>query len=363
MNENPRLCAECKWHVLDLRSHRCSNPVVNARNPSFLAGIEPSGEWCSTARAAGWFMPCGIKGKLWEPIASPQSLRPQSPPPILTDAIGIPAMTAKKPRKSIHRYSWVRDIPDPLRDHRLMSPQALSLPDHVDPNPATLSDPIEDQGELGSCTGNSSTTWAEINLASAGAPYTQLSRLMAYYNARVIEGSVKQDAGASIRDVVKGFFATGVATEKTWPYVVRKFATKPSAAALAEGATLAKTMSAKFTYVRLASVSDIKVSLAAGRPVVFGFSVPDYFEDDEFDNKANPWVLPLPTSRTPIIGGHAVVLIGYDDRKAVKTFRVRNSWGKWGYENSGDFFMDQAWFTPAAKGLADDMWTLQSKGV
>lgn len=64
-------------------------------------------------------------------------------------------------------------------------------------------------------------------------------------------------------------------------------------------------------------------------------------------------VCPMPKPTESVEGGHAVVLVGYDDPK--KAFLVRNSWGDaWGMR--GYFWMPYAYVLNA--DLAADFWTI-----
>jgi C1A family cysteine protease len=67
---------------------------------------------------------------------------------------------------------------------------------------------------------------------------------------------------------------------------------------------------------------------------------------------AQTGIVPLPRRREQILGGHAVVVVGYDDSQS--RFIVRNSWGTaWGL--AGYFLMPYAYLTNPR--LADDFWT------
>ena len=242
------------------------------------------------------------------------------------------------------RYSWKPSKPD-HRDH-LFTLTLAALPDHVDPLGG--SDPVEDQGQLGACTGHASTTALEI--VTGRGP---LSRLMAYYDGRKYEGTTRQDAGAEIRDVIKGLTSYGCASEPLWPYDVKKFATKPSAAAYKDAKGIIPKVR---SYERVTTLAQFKAALASGLPVIFGFSVPDYFESDAIAESG--WV-PFPSKAAKIIGGHAVCAIGYDDRAETPFVWVRNSWGaSWGL--GGNFRMPYAWFSgiDSAAGLVSDCWVI-----
>ena len=76
-----------------------------------------------------------------------------------------------------------------------------TLPPAVDLRPTCS--PVENQGQLGSCTANALVGSLEFLEAKAGKKVTDLSRLFIYYNERALEGTVKSDAGAMIRDGVK----------------------------------------------------------------------------------------------------------------------------------------------------------------
>ena len=91
--------------------------------------------------------------------------------------------------------------------------------------------------------------------------------------------------------------------------------------------------------------------LAQGFPFVFGFTVYDSFEGDAV---AQTGLLQLPTASEQVVGGHAVLCVGYD--LATKRFKVRNSWGpSWGVR--GYFTMPEAYLGDT--NMADDMWTLR----
>jgi C1A family cysteine protease len=246
--------------------------------------------------------------------------------------------------RNIIKGQWIPDIPD-HRDRLFTATRQATLPDHV--NIIGIHNKIEDQGNLGSCTGNSSTSALEISIGTKRG----FSRLFAYYFARAQRNAVSSDAGASIRDVMKGIMQNGVAYEQTAPYIEANFANMPSPQAIAEGKALVYRMWG-FEYVSLNSLQDLKAALASGYPVTFGFSVPEWFTSPNFNN-----ILRFPNSSEKIVGGHAVVAVGYDDRYKDKIIWVRNSWSKnWGI--NGYFKMTQDWFSNPT-GMAGDMWVIR----
>ena len=176
---------------------------------------------------------------------------------------------------------------------------------------------------------------------------------MAYYTAREIGGNIQEDAGASIRDVIKGLATTGVCYEETWPYIESKFAMRPPEQAYAEAKALVDRMWG-FEYMRVNNLNELKAALVRGYPVTFGFSTPEIFSSSRFNT-----FLRFPGPKDVITGGHAVVAVGYEDRVPEPYVWIRNSWGKrWGI--NGYYKMTQDWFTSPYR-LATDMWVIRRK--
>lgn len=248
--------------------------------------------------------------------------------------------------KKLKKYSWRPDIPDHRDRYFAMTrAQAKKLP-------ATVSkigspNPVEDQGSLGSCTGNASTSALEIVLDTQ----VSLSRLMAYYNAREIDGTVNEDAGAYIRSAIKGLMKVGASSEDIWPYIITRFNKRPSSAAYRQAQDLIAILK-NYNYMRVTTLDQVKQSLADRVPVVFGFAVPESFQ-----SLSGSYTLKLPRPTEGFLGGHAVVAVGYNDRVKVPYIWVRNSWGDgWGLK--GYFKMTQDWFTDNRR-LVDDMWVIR----
>jgi C1A family cysteine protease len=162
-----------------------------------------------------------------------------------------------------------------------------------------------------------------------------------------MEGTVKSDAGAMIRDGIKTMKNQGVCSETRWPYIISKFATKPGAACYKEALKRQIT-----SYHRILTLDDMRTCLAEGFPFVFGFTVYESFESQEVARNGIVQ-MPQPTERS--LGGHAVLAVGYDDEE--RRFIVRNSWGTdWGQK--GYFTIPYEYL--ASRNLADDLWTIRS---
>jgi len=252
------------------------------------------------------------------------------------------------PRKhKIQRYGWIPDLPD-RRDHLFAAvPAAVSvLPPRADLSAGCP--PVYDQGDLGSCTAQAIAAAFHFDLVKRGdADAFTPSRLFIYYNERVIEGTVDEDAGAMLRDGIKCVAKQGGPREKLWPYSIRKFRTKPSAAVYRD-AELHQVL----LYQRVPRTLDqFRGCLAAGYPFVLGFSVYESFEGQAVAKSGD---LPMPRPTESMVGGHAVLAVGYDDR--TRRFLLRNSWGpRWG--RRGYFTMPYEYLLDA--DLSDDFWTIR----
>lgn len=245
------------------------------------------------------------------------------------------------------KYGWKPDVPD-FRDflYRITAPTA-HLPVKVDLRETGFCPPVVNQGDLGSCTGCS---WAAIhtfcqNKQGKKTPFFP-SRLFIYYNEREAEGTVPYDAGAQLRSGAKVIAKYGACCEELWPYNIDQFASKPD-----KKVYLFASAFQAIRYERLIpTLPRLRACLASGFPFVFGFSVYTAFESDDV---ARTGKLQMPGPDETLLGGHAVMCIGYDDLAG--RFLIQNSWGEeWG--DKGYFTMPYDYMTNT--NLADDFWTL-----
>jgi C1A family cysteine protease len=252
--------------------------------------------------------------------------------------------------RKIAGYGWVPQLPD-LRDARLALPKVTDLPDSVDLSKDAAMPPVYDQGSLGSCTANAIAAAVDFENHRQNKKFVTPSRLWIYYQERVLENTVKQDAGASIRDGMKAVSKLGVCPEADWPYDIGAFAKKPPKAKY--------TAALKDKVLRYEAAPQdlfgLKSVLASGIPIVFGFSVYESFEGNAV---AKSGVMPMPSPKESMIGGHAVLMVGYDD--AHDRFLIRNSWGT-GWGKNGYFQMPYQYATSAS--LASDFWAVQATSV
>jgi C1A family cysteine protease len=263
-------------------------------------------------------------------------------------------MNARAKLVSGHRLGWRPDAPD-ARDLRYRAPMLryAHTPPQVRLDQAAYMPPVYDQGNLGSCTANAIGGAVEYDLRKQGLEDFTPSRLFIYYNERVVEGDVDQDAGAMIRDGVKVLNTLGAAHETTWPYDIAQFTTKPSDAAYSEALETRATSYARVDFDRYSW----RAALADTHPIVFGFTVYESFETITSDG-----IMPMPAPDEGVLGGHAVVAVGYDylhmpNHGPRLYFRVRNSWGA-GWGDGGYFWMPAVYATNTE--LCSDAWVINA---
>jgi len=268
---------------------------------------------------------------------------------------------------------WLPDYPD-FRDYtveqdsmkamlikaRVAVRRKVSLPTSADLR--AWCSPIENQGSLGSCTSNAGVGIVEYFERRAFGKHIDASRLFLYKVTRTMLHWTG-DTGAFLRSTMGALVLFGVPPEEYWPYVVADFEKEPPAFCFA----FAQNYQA-ISYYRLdpsgtakdVLLNQIKTNLAAGLPSMFGFTVYSSYTQGATTGK-----IPYPTAGEKVVGGHAIVAIGYDDNMKIKNTNpgaaettgallFRNSWGTgWGSSGYGWLPYDYV-----LKGLAVDWWSL-----
>jgi C1A family cysteine protease len=202
--------------------------------------------------------------------------------------------------------------------------------------------PVYDQGQLGSCTAN-----ALCALVQYIKPKLQGSRLFLYYNERKLENNIPDDYGATLSSGIKCLLKYGVCPETVWPYIINKFAVKPT--------NRCYMNALNYQALKVNSINDtlqsMKTSLSNGNPFVVGIAIYQSFESNTVTITG---IVPMPNIQSEqLLGGHAIVCVGYNDLK--QQWIMRNSWGsKWG--EKGYFYLPYAYLLNP--NLASDMWTI-----
>jgi len=246
----------------------------------------------------------------------------------------------------IHQKGWIKDKPD-ARDFKYgaTNPTATDLPPKVDLRPNCP--PVYNQAQYNSCTGNAIGEAFEYELIKQGITDFSPARLFIYYNERVIEGDVTVDSGAQIRTGMQTVNSLGVCNETLWPYDTSDLLTKPADPCYQDALNNLVTQ-----YLSLSNDLDqLKTCLYNGSPFVMGLILHPSFESGVV---AQTGYVPMPSPGEAVIGGHAVLAVGYDDTQ--QYFIVRNSWGPdWG--DGGYFYLPYAYVSNSE--LASNFWVIQ----
>ena len=270
---------------------------------------------------------------------------------------------------------WLPDHPD-FRDYtpkhkiikKLLKKTKLAamkrnvrLPKRVDLRP--WCSPIQNQGPLGSCTAHAGAGVVEYFERHAFGKHVSASRLFLYKVTRNLLHWTG-DIGAHLRTTMEALVLFGVLPEAYWPYEITAFDNEPTAFCYAFAEDYKAIKYYRFDppgTLSSALLSLIKRYLAAGLPSMFGFTV-----YDSISQAASTGKIPFPGAKDRILGGHAVVAVGYDDSLQITNatpgsptlpgaFLIRNSWGPtWG-PMGGYLWIPYEY---VLRGLATDWWSL-----
>ncbi len=205
--------------------------------------------------------------------------------------------------------------------------------------------PIEDQKNLGSCTANAAAGVVEYFENKAFGKYLDVSRLFIYKVTRTL-GHWVGDSGAELRATMGALILFGAPPEEYWPY------TDINPYFDAEPTPFCYSFAENFKAIKYFRhdpanrskddiLTSIKKNLAADIPAMFGFTVFDsIIQAKESGN------IPFPCETEGVLGGHAIVAVGYDDNMIIENatseektegaLLIRNSWGEdWGDKGYG----------------------------
>lgn len=263
----------------------------------------------------------------------------------------------------IRGLGWTPDFPD-IRDHTLSTPSVAHVlgptaaPLKVAPAQVDLEagfSPVEDQGPIGSCTAQAGGGLLEYYERAALGRHVDVSQLFLYKVTRKLLGWTG-DTGAYLRTTMKAMALFGVPPAEHYPYLIQRYDAEPDAFIYA----LAQNWQA-IQYYRLdptntsgaQALANLKARLVLRQPAMFGFTV-----YSSMPQVTTTGIIPYPRPGDRVVGGHAVIAMGYDDAKVIDgvpgAIKIRNSWGvNWGQRGYG--WIPYSYFTTR---LAQDIWSL-----
>lgn len=172
------------------------------------------------------------------------------------------------------------------------------------------------------------------------------------------------DTGAFLRSTMEALTLFGVPPEEYWPYNVATFDQDPTAFCYAFAGNYQAIIYYRLDPSGTAKpdlLARIKTNIAAGLPSMFGFTVYQSYSQAG----SNGGKLPYPSSSEKVVGGHAVMAVGYDDAMVIKNTNqggpqstgallIRNSWGT-GWGDAGYGWLPYQYILA---GLATDWWSI-----
>ena len=196
----------------------------------------------------------------------------------------------------------------------------IKLPKKIDYTPKLS--PARDQGDEGTCVSFATACgMKEYQELLDYEKLVELSPRFVYNESKKIDG-MPDEEGTTIRAAMQVLESKGVCQEKFWPYLPHQ-KTKAQ-----EGAISNAKKFRIITYARILNLNELRLSLATKGPSVIGVEV---FEG-MMETKTG--LVPLPKKNETALGGHAICLVGYDDKK--KNIKFKNSWSdKWGQKGYG----------------------------
>ena len=152
-----------------------------------------------------------------------------------------------------------------------------------------------------------------------------ISRLFLYWYVRDLYKELSDDNGARIIDCFNMLKKIGAPPEFVYPYDEKKVYIKPNEH-INKFSLYCKLLGSKEI-----SRSDIKKELIANNPVLFGIKV---FSSFNSEHAKKTGFIKTPNLNTDdLIGGHSLIIIGFDDTTRLYTFinTWGNSWGDGGF--------------------------------
>jgi hypothetical protein len=227
-------------------------------------------------------------------------------------------------RRATRVKNIVPDAPD-FRDRAYIAPVHSRPPAHLPPRRAL---PVLDQGDTSACTGFALASVVHWLLKEDDATPERVSPFMLYSMARRYDEfrGAEADTGSSLRGALKGWHKHGACRERLWPDL--KMPKVPPDPRNDWWIDAVRRPLGAYYRVEPQQIADLHVALdEVGILYASAVCHAGWDEGDAARGKVpRYWEIPRRKARDSD-GGHAFVIVGYDERG----FIIQNSWGEgWG---------------------------------
>ncbi|GAA1962500.1 C1 family peptidase [Kitasatospora viridis] len=184
-----------------------------------------------------------------------------------------------------------------------------------------------DQGQVGSCV-----TWATgytgygILMSEQGISGAPMAPMYIY--SQIAQGN---DQGTYASVALPMEQQQGIDTQADYWQGTTDFTTQPDANETANAAGYKLSGFAELPTSGDQARAAIEDAISQGEPVPFGFSVQQSFMDLNSQTASDYSYMPGDTSSDPVVGGHEITIVGYNDQGVT----IENSWGTSNWGNGG----------------------------
>lgn len=208
--------------------------------------------------------------------------------------------------------------------------------------------PVKNQGKRGTCVAFASAAQVETLVKIKSGNTVDLSEQYIYWASKVASKVAPNQEGSDPLSMLKSISVFGIVSEFAWPYESTPWYMDPThpdcvmaaktnennvpTQCLTNGMATTKTLSAPKLYLGQAynipsAAEAIMGYLLKGVPVQVGMDVYaqawSYGQASALNYQLGRVTMPQPEDK--LIGGHAVLIVGYD--KVNQVFLFKNSWG------------------------------------
>jgi C1A family cysteine protease len=231
---------------------------------------------------------------------------------------------------NMRNYNLKRDP----KDERDFMFSELNLPKQV-PSMVDLRrfmPPVVNQGNSGTCQ-----TCAVLSIDQYINKYTWIPSIpFGYYCLHDVEDiDHSEDCGGTLRDTIKTTIKYGVCNSEVWSNE-KDWREKPTDEAYTDGINGNDALKKYYSVGK--DKEQMKQAIADNNLVFIGVEVYPSFESEEC---LKTGIVPLPSKSEKPLGGHALVVVGYDNTK--NWFIIRNSWGTEIGDNGYFFIPYKVW--------------------